>query len=237
MRPPPCSTTGWIGRAPFDRSSPAIPVPSRRAVCAGVRCGTAGAVTPDDDGSGPTLSRRRFLTTALAGATVAALGRPVRAARLQRGGSGAPRVVVVGAGLAGLTAALDLVDAGWDVVVLEARDRVGGRVHTIYDPFSPGLHAEAGGESIADNPDRIQALVARFGLDTERRPPNKLLESITYYRRRRSPIGEFLARRDGAVVTDYLRFADALEASVDGVDPEHPERSPRAAALDRQSLD
>jgi len=38
----------------------------------------------------------------------------------------ARRVVVVGAGLAGLTAALDLVGAGWDVTVFEARDRVGG---------------------------------------------------------------------------------------------------------------
>jgi monoamine oxidase len=145
--------------------------------------------------------------------------------------------VIVGAGLAGLTAALDLVDAGWDVIVVEARDRVGGRVHTLYDPFSGGLHAEAGGESIDDNHDRIQALVARFGLATERRPPNKLLEAVTYYRHQRSPITSFLAGRDGAVVSDYLRFSDALEAATVGVDPEHPERAPNAGELDRQTLD
>ena len=156
---------------------------------------------------------------------------------LPRAADGAPRVVIVGAGLAGLTAAIDLTDAGWDVRVLEARDRVGGRVHTLYDPFSSGLHAEAGGESIDDNHDRIQALVARFDLAMERRPPNKLLEAVTYYRRRRSPILEFLAGRDGAVATDYLRFGEALAAYADGIDPEHPNESPRAAMLDRQTLD
>ena len=187
------------------------------------------------------LSRRRFLLAALSGAAVAALGRPAWAGPAPliqpHAASPGPRVVVVGAGLAGLTAALDLTDAGWDVVVLEARDRVGGRVHTVYDPFSSGLHAEAGGESIDDNHDRIQALVARFGLETERRPPNKLLESVTYYRHRRSSIVSFLGRRNGAVLADYLRFGDALDAFAAGIDPEHPERAPRAAALDRQTLD
>ncbi len=104
------------------------------------------------------LTRRRFLASALVGTAAAVLHRPTWALPLRvtpRPDVGTPRrVVVVGAGLAGLTAALDLTDAGWDVVVLEARDRVGGRVHTLYDPFSPGLHAEAGGESIDDNHDR-----------------------------------------------------------------------------------
>ena len=186
------------------------------------------------------LSRRSFLVAALTGATAVALGRPAWTATsgraLPRASGSAPRVAVVGAGLAGLTAAIDLTEAGWDVVVVEARDRVGGRVHTLHAPFSAGLHAEAGGESIDDNHDRIQALVARFGLETERRPPGKLLESVTYYRRQRAPIAELLGRRDGDVVRDYLRFADALGAFSEGIDPEHPERSPRAAELDRQSL-
>jgi monoamine oxidase len=58
---------------------------------------------------------------------------------------GAPkRVIIVGAGLAGLSAAYELTQAGHDVTVLEARTRPGGRVHTLRDPFPDGLYAEAG---------------------------------------------------------------------------------------------
>ncbi len=54
------------------------------------------------------------------------------------------RIVVIGAGLAGLSAAYELVRTGHNVTVLEARLRAGGRVHTIRAPFSDGLYAEAG---------------------------------------------------------------------------------------------
>ena len=54
------------------------------------------------------------------------------------------RVVVVGAGIAGLVAAYELLRAGHDPVLLEARQRVGGRIWTLREPFSDGLHAELG---------------------------------------------------------------------------------------------
>ena len=133
----------------------------------------------------------------------------------------------MGAGLAGLTAAIDLAEAGWDVVVVEARDRVGGRVHTLYTPFSAGLHAEAGGESIDDNHDRIQALVARFGLETERRPPDKLLESVTYYRRSGLRSRQFPAVATATSCATTSASATRSTRSREGIDPEHPERSPR----------
>ncbi|HVR06843.1 MAG TPA: FAD-dependent oxidoreductase [Thermoanaerobaculia bacterium] len=54
------------------------------------------------------------------------------------------RVIVVGAGLAGLAAAWELAALGHEVSVLEAQDRPGGRVHTLRQPFAAGLYAEAG---------------------------------------------------------------------------------------------
>ena len=56
----------------------------------------------------------------------------------------AKRVVIVGAGMAGLVAAWELLRAGHDPVVLEARARVGGRIHTLREPFTDGLYAEVG---------------------------------------------------------------------------------------------
>jgi monoamine oxidase len=146
------------------------------------------------------------------------------------------RVVVVGAGLAGLTAALDLRDAGWDVVVVEARARVGGRVHTLRAPFTDRLHAEAGGESIDDNHAQLLALIALFELRTEGRPINKLVDGVAWYRRRRMKIAEFVQRRAGAVAADYARFGDAVAKLGEGIDAEHPERAANAAELDRRSF-
>jgi monoamine oxidase len=53
------------------------------------------------------------------------------------------RVLILGGGIAGLVAAFELVRQGHDPLILEAQDRVGGRVHTLRS-FAPGLYAEAG---------------------------------------------------------------------------------------------
>jgi monoamine oxidase len=73
-------------------------------------------------------------------------------------------VVVVGAGLAGLSAAVRLMKDGANVTVVEARDRVGGRVLTLRDAFARGQHAEAGGDFIDDSQEDIRRLADQYGL-------------------------------------------------------------------------
>jgi monoamine oxidase len=76
---------------------------------------------------------------------------------LEPRGAEGKRVVVIGAGLAGLVAGYELKRLGHEVVILEAQNRVGGRVHTLRS-FGPGLYAEAGAMRIP----RAHALTIRY---------------------------------------------------------------------------
>jgi monoamine oxidase len=74
------------------------------------------------------------------------------------------RVIVAGAGLSGLAAAMMLREAGYDVTILEARTRPGGRVFTLREPFSDGLYADAGAARIQDSHEYTMRYVKRFNL-------------------------------------------------------------------------
>jgi monoamine oxidase len=160
---------------------------------------------------------------------------------------GAPgRIIVAGAGLAGLTAAIHLRDAGWDVLVLEARERVGGRVHTLYGgdpgvPLDPGLRVDVGGESVDDTHAALLGMVRRFGLDTERRPGSTSDRRNTgryRYQGATFSFAELTALRFGGVLADLRRVYDELERLPEHyrLDPEHPEAADSAAELDALSM-
>jgi len=74
------------------------------------------------------------------------------------------RVAVLGAGIAGLVAASELIAAGHDVTIVEAQPRVGGRIRTLRAAFSPGLYNEAGAMRIPAQHALTLAYAARFDL-------------------------------------------------------------------------
>jgi monoamine oxidase len=76
----------------------------------------------------------------------------------------AQKVIVLGAGVSGLTAAYRLMNLGHEVTVLEASGHVGGRALTIREPFTGQLHADAGGFRFRDDHDLVKSYAKRFKL-------------------------------------------------------------------------
>jgi monoamine oxidase len=84
------------------------------------------------------------------------------------------KVLILGAGMAGLVAGYELTQLGHNVTILEARKRPGGRVHTLRDPFSDGLYAEEGAARIPENHDLTLKYVNLFELPLEPMYPTRL---------------------------------------------------------------
>jgi monoamine oxidase len=112
------------------------------------------------------LDRRRFLQAlaAISAAPLASLANAREAPADDDDRGGGRRVVVLGAGLAGLGAAYNLMRHGYDVTVLEAQDRAGGRVQTVRDGFRRGGHAELGAIRIFESHQHTRKYVSEFGL-------------------------------------------------------------------------
>src|SRR5919199_4322087 len=141
-------------------------------------------------------------------------------------------VAIVGAGLAGLTAARELQAKGLEPVVLEARDRVGGR--TLNEPLGDGQVVEVGGQWIGPTQDRIAALAREVGVDTfpTHVAGERLIEldgKLTRYSGRIPRIGP-------AVLVDFQQAQLKLDRLARRVPLDAPWTAPNAERLDSQTF-
>ncbi len=186
------------------------------------------------------LTRRRFVTGAAAAGAGLAAGVPAeaRAAAGAAKGKSAPRVdvVVVGAGLAGLVAATQLTTSGHSVRVLEARDRVGGRVWN--HDIGGGHIAERGATFIGPTQNHVAALARQLKIPTFRTydiGKNVYIaggERLTYSDR--GPFGT--APPDPAIEGELATIVLALDQLATSIDVSKPWDAPHAVALDGQTV-
>jgi monoamine oxidase len=181
----------------------------------------------------PGVSRREVIAGAAAAATGTLLtdtpGAVARAALPARTAD----VVVVGAGLAGLTAASDLVKAGHSVVVLEANDRVGGR--TLNRSVGGGEVVEVGGQWVGKAQDRILARARSLGISTFKTytAGNQIFE----YRGTRTNFTGLVPTLPDADASDFNQVAAKIMNLQSIVPLAAPWRAPNGAALDGQTFE
>ena len=140
-----------------------------------------------------TYSRRRFLRDSALVTAAAALGVSCSREAPPAGGTqsgtpapgskpGAPRIAIVGAGVAGLNAAYKLQKAGLTATIFEGANRTGGRMFTARDLLGAGLTTELGGEFIDSTHEEMLALMDEFGLQRlDTLPEDSKLKSETYF--------------------------------------------------------
>ncbi|MBE9373090.1 flavin monoamine oxidase family protein [Saccharopolyspora sp. HNM0983] len=142
-------------------------------------------------------------------------------------------VVVIGAGLAGLTAARTLTGAGRTVAVLEARDRVAGR--TLGQRMSTGVPVEMGGQWIGRTQTEVLKLVVELGLETF--PTYDSGSAVTLHNGERTTYSDGTFGLSEQAAVEVGRLQAELEALADTVSLSSPWESPQAAELDRRTLD
>ena len=186
------------------------------------------------DGAGHVrgMSRREFLATAGASAAALAVGGcaslPLRTARRE------PQVIIVGAGLAGLTAAYRLRAAGVPVRIVEAQERLGGRCYSLRGFFEHGQVAELGGELIDSGHHHVRQLCDELELPLDDlAEPDPRVPGAAYF---------FGGRRYGEreVLEAFAPIARLLQRDVERIGAEGPitYRTPHAArALDELTVE
>ncbi len=179
--------------------------------------------------------RRAFLKATLAASAGLLLSSGAAAGLVPLGRDSKKRVVVVGAGFAGLACAYELVAAGYDVTLLEARERVGGRVLSFNaankNEYIRGRNIEGGAELIGSNHPAWVNYAAKFGLEwldvTEDEGECEYPVVID---------GKPLSGEDGSKLWEELEGALAnMNALAESINADEPWTAGDAAALDKKS--
>jgi monoamine oxidase len=144
------------------------------------------------------------------------------------------RIVVVGGGLAGLTATRELLRRGHDLTLVEAESRLGGRARTVRSPFTESQYVESGAEWVDADHHRMRGLLDRHGMHLQGEG-----QQWTTIRRWLHRDGRLQSPADlGQSVFRELEAFEAIvhDAALTIDDPAHPQRSNSAAVLDATSL-
>jgi monoamine oxidase len=173
------------------------------------------------------ISRRGLLATGAAGAAITAV-KPLSASEVSVGVPAQVDVIVVGAGFAGLNAALQIAKAGRSVVVLEARDRVGGRV--VNQTVEDGDIVEAGGQWIGPTQNRMARLAHAFNVETYATYDQG--SKVTVFGGVRT-VGGFSPE----IGAEYESLIRAFQALADDVPVDAPWTATQALALDSMTLE
>ena len=177
------------------------------------------------------LTRRKFVGLSATALATGLSPRLLRAAGESRKASVDTDVVVIGAGLAGLTAARELIRLGKDsLIVLEARDRVGGR--TLNLPIGGGHIVEGGGEWIGPGQDRIAQLANQLKVQTF---PAFYEGDTTFDVLNKVSTGLIPEASVGQSV-DFLRLAWKIDRAAMKLPAGKPWNLPDAAQFDRRTL-
>ncbi len=179
--------------------------------------------------------RRDFLKATLAASAGLLLSSGAAAGLMPLGRDSKKRVVVIGAGFAGLACAFELKAAGYDVTMLEARERVGGRVLSFNaankNEYIQGRNIEGGAELIGSNHPAWVSYAAKFGLEwldvTEDEGECEYPVVID---------GKPLAAGEGAALWEELEGALAgMNAMAESINADEPWTAGDAATLDKMS--